>query len=64
VRVDGGDLHVGGKALEGSHLLHLPVCNPGRFVTSFQTTLDRFENGRPAGGRMSLPRFVPGSCRA
>ena len=64
VRVDGGDLHVGGKALQGSHLLRLPVCNPGRFVTSFQTTLDRFENGRPAGGRMSLPRFVPGSCRA
>jgi hypothetical protein len=63
VHVDGGDLHVGGKALKGSHLLRLPVCNPGRFVESFQTTLDRLENGRPAGGRMSLPRFVPGSCR-
>ena len=63
VRVSGGDLHVGDKAIKGSRVLRLPVCNPGRFVTAFQATLDRFTNGRPAGGSMSLPRFVPGSCQ-
>ena len=63
VRVSGGDLHVGDRAIKGSRLLRLPVCNPGRFVMRFQSTLDRFTNGRPAGGSMSLPRFVPGSCR-
>ena len=62
VRVSGGDLHVGDRSIKGSRLLRLPVCNPGRFVKPFQATLDRFTNGRPAGGSMSLPRFVPGSC--
>ena len=62
VRVNGGDLHVGGKAIKGSRLLRLPVCNPGRFVTSFQATLDRFTNGRPAGGSMSLPRSCPAAA--
>ncbi len=62
VRVSGGDMHVGDQAFKGTRLLRLPVCTPGRFAMSFQATLDRFVNGRPAGGRMSLPRFVPGSC--
>jgi hypothetical protein len=62
VRVSGGDLHVGDHAIKGSRVLRLPVCRPGRFAIGFQTTLDRFVDGRPAGGRMSLPRFVPGSC--
>ncbi|MEP6811514.1 MAG: hypothetical protein ABI990_00850 [Actinomycetota bacterium] len=62
VRVSGGDLHVGDRAIKGSRLLQLPVCRAGRFAIAFQTTLDRLVGGRPAGGRMSLPRFVPGSC--
>lgn len=63
VRVSGGDLHVGSRAIKGSRVLRLPVCRAGRFAIGFQTTLDRLVDGRPAGGRMSLPRFVPGSCR-
>jgi hypothetical protein len=62
VHVSGGDVHVGDRSIKGSRLLRLSVCNPGRFVKPFQATLDRFTNGRPAGGSMSLPRFVPGSC--
>ena len=34
VRVSGGDLHVGGKAIKGSRLLRLPVCNPGRYTSN------------------------------
>jgi hypothetical protein len=63
VRVSGGDVHVGGKTIKGTRVLRLPVCNPGRFVMRFQSTLDRFVDGRPAGGSMSLPRFEAGSCR-
>ena len=63
VRASGGELHVGRHAFKGTRTLRLPVCNPGRFALSFQSTLDRFVGGRPAGGSMSLPRFVPGSCR-
>ena len=62
VHVDGSDLHVGDKAIKGSRLLRLPVCDPGRFALGFRATIDRLVGGRPAGGRMSLPRFVPGRC--
>jgi hypothetical protein len=54
-----------GVQLEGRQVsvLRVPVCRPGRVAVAFTATLDRLVAGRPAGGRMPLPRFVPGSCR-
>ena len=62
VRVSGGDLRVGDKAIRGNRTLRLPVCSKGRFVVLFQAKIDRFVDGVPAGGRMSLPRFLAGNC--
>ena len=64
VRVSGRDLRIGARHVHGAAILRLPVCRAGRFAIGVTTTIDRIIAGRPAGGRMSLPRFVPGSCRA
>jgi hypothetical protein len=62
-RVSGRDVQVGGRHVHGSAIVRLPVCHTGRFAAGITTTIDRIIAGRPAGGRMSLPRFTPGRCR-
>jgi len=62
LRASGHELRVGDHTFKGSRIVRLPVCRAGRFATTFQATIDRLVDGRPAGGRMSLPRFVPGNC--
>ena len=62
VRASGHDVTVDGHAAAGA--VRVPVCRAGKVVVPFTATLDRLVGGRPAGGHMALPRFLPGSCRA
>jgi hypothetical protein len=59
VSVRGRDVKVGGHAVHGSKTIAFPVCSAGRTSVRFSAALTSFEHGRPVGGHMRLPRFVP-----
>jgi hypothetical protein len=63
VHVRGRAVHIAGRTVHGAATVRLPVCRAGRSASAFTAKIDRVVAGRPGGGTMSLPRFVPGSCR-
>jgi hypothetical protein len=63
VHVRGRSIRIGGRTVHGAATLRLPVCRAGRSASPFTAKIDRVVAGRPTGGTMSLPRFVPGPCR-
>jgi hypothetical protein len=63
VTVRGSDVEIDGHAVHGAATVRLAVCRAGRYASNFSATIDRVAAGRPTGGHMSLPRFVPGACR-
>jgi len=65
VTVRGRDVSVGGQHVHGSKTLAFAVCSAGEKVIPFSAALSTLVDGRPTGGRMSLPRFVAdeNACR-